>query len=245
VTGNTASGNDFHGIVVSNAGPNVVSANVVTGNPANGVHVERSANCVVSDNLVSSNGQSGIRVINCDGTSVAGNNVNDNGWHGIEFVTGESVFGGTCTGNTCVGNGTATSSRRSGVGISGPHKGLVVANNRCYDPKSSKTQLYGVQVADGQSRDVLVGPNVVADNAQNGIRIDSSATSVYSVAYRKLTVSVGTGQTAIPHGLSYTPRAVSVSMTSAGTIWRSAAPDDTNIYLKADGQSRSADVFVG
>ena len=35
------------------------------------------------------------------------------------------------------------------------------------------------------------------------------------------------------------------AMTSAGTIWRSQPSDGTNIYLKADGQSRNADVFVG
>jgi parallel beta-helix repeat protein len=247
ITGNTATANMSHGIVISNAGPNVVSGNVVTANPANGVHIDRSPNCVVSDNLVSSNSQAGIRVVTSDGTAVTGNSVTDNGWHGIDIVTGtDSAFGGTCTGNVCVGNGTDTSqSRRAGIGVSGPYKGVVVANNRCYDPKSAKTQLYGVLVLDNKSSDVLVGPNIVGGNAQTGIRVDSTATSAYSVPYRKLTASVGPGQTAIPHGLPYAPRAVTISMTSAGTIWRSAAPDDTNIYLKADAQSRNADVYVG
>jgi hypothetical protein len=34
-------------------------------------------------------------------------------------------------------------------------------------------------------------------------------------------------------------------MTSAGTIWKSAASDSSRIYLRADGQNRTAEVLVG
>jgi hypothetical protein len=63
--------------------------------------------------------------------------------------------------------------------------------------------------------------------------------------YKRLKVTVGASQTAVPHGLSYAPQAVSVSMTSAGTIYRSANSDATNVYLRGDGQNRTADVTVG
>jgi hypothetical protein len=56
--------------------------------------------------------------------------------------------------------------------------------------------------------------------------------------------TVGATQATIAHGLAYTPTEVQVTMTSAGTIWKSAASDGTNIYLTADDAGRTAEVFV-
>jgi hypothetical protein len=93
---------------------------------------------------------------------------------------------------------------------------------------------------------VLLSSNLVDGNASGGITVDAGArNSVNSVPYRSISARVGTGETAVPHGLSYAPLAVTVSMTSAGTIWRSRGSDATNVYLKADAANRTADVIVG
>ena len=250
VTGNTSTANLSHGIVVNEAGSNVVSANVVTSNPGNGIHLQRSPNCVISDNLVSGSGAAGILVNNASGASVTGNNVSANGRHGIDIgatYDKPGPHGATCTGNICAGNGTdASQSRRSGIGVSGAYRGVVVASNRCYDPKSPATQLHGISVADNTSTDVLVGPNIVDGNGQSGLLVASNADSVHAVPYKRLSVTVGSGgATAVNHGLPYVPRVVSVSMLSDGTIWRSGNSDASKIYLTADGPNRRADVFVG
>lgn len=56
--------------------------------------------------------------------------------------------------------------------------------------------------------------------------------------------TVGTSEATIAHGLGYTPTEVRVTMTSAGTVWRSSASDATNIYLTADLAGRTCDVSV-
>ncbi len=57
--------------------------------------------------------------------------------------------------------------------------------------------------------------------------------------------TVNSAQTTIAHGLGYVPKVYSVLMTSAGTIWRSAASDATNIYLTADANARTCDIILG
>jgi hypothetical protein len=56
--------------------------------------------------------------------------------------------------------------------------------------------------------------------------------------------TVNIAQVTVAHGLGYTPTMISVLMNSAGTVWRSAASDATNIYLKADADGRTCEVFV-
>jgi len=57
--------------------------------------------------------------------------------------------------------------------------------------------------------------------------------------------AIGTVQVAVAHGLTYTPVIYGIVMTSAGNIQQSAAPDATNIYLKADAASRTANITLG
>ena len=63
--------------------------------------------------------------------------------------------------------------------------------------------------------------------------------------FKRIAVTIGNQQTAAPHGLSYAPPSVSIAMTSNGTIWKSASSDATNVYLRADGPNRTAEVLVG
>lgn len=58
-------------------------------------------------------------------------------------------------------------------------------------------------------------------------------------------VTVNNTQTTIVHGLGYIPTRITVEPTSAGQIWRSADSDSTNIYLTADTNGRTADIYVG
>ena len=56
--------------------------------------------------------------------------------------------------------------------------------------------------------------------------------------------TVGTSPVTVAHGLGYAPTVVVITMTSAGTIWKSAASDATNITLTADSAGRTAEVGV-
>jgi hypothetical protein len=62
---------------------------------------------------------------------------------------------------------------------------------------------------------------------------------------KHLAAAVGVTEVAVPHGLSYSPYTISISMTSPGSVWRSAPSDGMNIYLTADAPDRSVDVLVG
>lgn len=57
-------------------------------------------------------------------------------------------------------------------------------------------------------------------------------------------VSVGTTQTAIPHGLGYPPRHVIVSLGETGAVTQSAAPDATYVYLVTTGAARTVNLLV-
>jgi hypothetical protein len=56
-------------------------------------------------------------------------------------------------------------------------------------------------------------------------------------------VSVGTTQTAIAHGLGYTPSKVIILPRTNAVIWQSAVPDSTNIYLTAS-VAATCDIYV-
>lgn len=56
--------------------------------------------------------------------------------------------------------------------------------------------------------------------------------------------TVGTTPVTVAHGLGYAPTQVVVTMTSAGTMWKSAASDATNVTLTADSAGRTAEVYV-
>ena len=92
--------------------------------------------------------------------------------------------------------------------------------------------------ANGDVRITTTGThNTVDSNSQNGIFVSDS--------FRLLpAVTVGPTQVTVAHGLGYAPAQVLISMTSAGSIYRSASSDAVNIYLTADASSRTADVFV-
>lgn len=61
--------------------------------------------------------------------------------------------------------------------------------------------------------------------------------------YKKITVTVDTTETTIPHGLGYTPTDIFFFPKSNAVVWKSTAEGPTNIYLTASA-SVSVDVYV-
>lgn len=249
ISANTVLDNAQYGIVCNACGPNVVSANVVRGNGSGGIFVTGSSNGSIVSNQCEGNVQDGIYVSACEGFSVVGNNCYNNQGNGIEIGTYDpyAVNGGSCSGNVCANNGQGTDqTRKDGIQIRGPYTGILVNGNRCYDSQSPQTQLNGIAITDGYAKEVVLSANSVADNAGPGLAVAADAlANVTVVPQHSLSVAVGTMEVAVPHGLSYPPYTISISMTSPGGVWRSAPSDETNIYLTADAADRSADVLVG
>lgn len=248
IAGNTSAENGIHGICVNDAGSNLVQGNVSRLNKRSGIQIEQARNCAVTGNLLLENAQNGIYIRTSEGCAVTGNVSRANKWNGIELASGATspIAGGVCSGNVCVGNGTDTSqSRRHGIMVHDALTGVAITGNRCYDSGSPKTQLYGLGLTGSGPTDVALAGNSLAGNATSGLQVDPALGAIASSPVRRLRATVGSTQIAVPHGLPYTPLTVNVTMLSAGTVWRSAASDATNVYLRADGQNRSADVFVG
>ena len=84
---------------------------------------------------------------------------------------------------------------------------------------------------------VATSTNKITPNHKNNLTVP-----LYGLSLGAQTV--GTSQATIAHGLPWTPREIRIQMTSAGTMWRSATSDATNIYLTADAAGRTAEVFV-
>jgi parallel beta-helix repeat protein len=249
IAGNTAVGNALDGIVINLCGPNTVMGNTSRANTMNGIRIDRAPDCVVSGNVVRENGRTGIWANVANGAAITGNVASLNGRNGIELSTtsAETTRGLICTGNTARANGRGSdNSRRSGIMIYGPCLNSIIASNRCYDDQPSPTQLYGINVNDSGPDPLQLGPNQLAGNVLTGLYVPSSSTArIDSPPVRKLKATVDTTQVAVPHGLPYIPRSMAITMTSAGSIWKSASPDATNVYLKADAAGRTAEILVG
>lgn len=54
-----------------------------------------------------------------------------------------------------------------------------------------------------------------------------------------------TGQQSIAHGLAYTPKIYGIVMTTAGSVFQSAVPDATNVYVTPDATSRQCIFTLG
>ncbi len=80
---------------------------------------------------------------------------------------------------------------------------------------------------------------------QTAPAVGAGTTPATSILVKLAANTVGATQATIAHGLSYTPNIYSIVMTSAGTVWRSAATDAPNIYLTADSASRTCDIWLG
>jgi parallel beta-helix repeat protein len=248
IVGNTCAENGSQGILINTGVGNSVMGNTCHANRANGIKLDRCYDTVVSGNTCRDNLRAGINANVARGTTVTGNIVSGNNQDGIELSapSGEVVQGLICSDNLAHNNGRDTAQyRRYGIEIYGPNLSASVVNNRCYDDQSTKTQRYGIGVTDSDPDRLLLGPNQLDGNAVRGLFVASPAPRIDTPATRRLTATVGAGQIAVPHGLSYAPTVTTISMLSAGSVWRSAPSDTSNIYLKADAAGRQVEVLVG
>lgn len=252
IAGNTVHGSGLSGITLNGRAEAItVSGNVSTGNGRYGIQLDRVVSCTVSGNVVRGNALAGINLNVVEGTAVHGNVVTGNGDDGIHLddQPAESARGNVVSANVCAGNGRAHGGR-AGIGLFGPSTGVSVARNRSYDPGPSRTQAYGIAAAERPSpsptsRNLLLGPNLLEGNGTGGMSIAAAVPEAFTVPYRRLAAAVGASETAVPHGLPYAPRAVELTMTSAGRAWISRAADAANLYLTADADGRSAELLVG
>jgi parallel beta-helix repeat protein len=251
VDANTVIGAALAGIVLSSASDIQVVANHCKSNQNEGILVTgASADVTVSNNHCQSNAYSGISFVTTPGpASVAGNTCVTNGLAGILIYETSNVV---AAANVCKNNGQTQAQSNYYNGITLWSSGATVANcvvigNRCFDDQATKTQQYGIRTLNPVDN-CTFGQNLVEGNGTTGLSFSSGANTggTTSLPYRKLAgQTVGTSQTAIPHGLPYVPNSIQVTMTSDGNIWRSAPSDATNIYLTADATNRTADVLVG
>jgi parallel beta-helix repeat protein len=261
------------GIYANNTTNIAVNNNSISNSSQRGILLLSCTHAVASGNLLSGNGGTafdGLVVSSTVSFTISGNSVDTSGGQGIA-VEGQNSKSGTVTSNTCTlnrgcgiyladcnnvvalgnicrNNQTGANSTYAGILIwrsSGATTNFVLAGNRCYDDQGAKTQKWGIRILGAVDNAVLAN-NLVENNAVSGLSIDPSATNVSTQPYRKLAgKTVGASQAAIPHGLPYIPQSIQITMTSAGTIWRSANSDATNIYLTADKANRTADILVG
>ena len=241
------------------------SNNAITGTTSTGL-------CVTGNVVTSCGGTTNdsLKFEAVSGLTVTGNHVRLGGTNGIYIAAGTTEFAvvgntcalnrdsgilvldashGTITGNVCRSNGTRNtgSSLANGVTLfqlNTTCTNIVVSSNRCYDSQGTQTQLYGIRMVGATDAIQHLG-NMLAGNATGGLLVSGTATNTSAVPHRRIAATVNSTQTTIAHGLPYTPISVSIAMTSAGTVWRSASSDATNVYLTADTNGRTCDVFVG
>jgi parallel beta-helix repeat protein len=251
VAGNAVYANDV-GIWLNEYGAgapgNAVTGNTVGSSTRQGI-VVRARECVVADNIVRASGSHGIWLQRARGCSVTANVCAENGRAGLLL---EDTSDCVCQGNSAVSNGrdSTAGNLRTGIGIlqqNGACAGNVVTDNRCLDAQATKTQQYGMSILNAADNNLVAG-NLLEGNGQakRSLVISSGAIpATHAIPYRTVRATVGTTQVAVPHGLTYTPMAMTITPTSNGAVWRSAPPDSTNVFLQADRAGCTVEIAVG
>jgi parallel beta-helix repeat protein len=257
VTGNAVDTSGKDGILVEGWGngvpnpstANVVSDNVVSHSGASGIRLNGPVDTMLSNNSLRSNGQHGIWLRYGDGCAVLGNTLLANKGSGIriEGFPDRPARNVNIEGNTARSNGQDTSLGGDGIELIGPLNRIAVTANMCFDSQATKTQRNGISLGGSTSTidNVLFNANLVDGNRDTGMAISSAAGRTQNVPFRKVAATVGPSQVSVPHGLPYTPQAMTITMRSPGTVWQSAPSDATNVYLTADAPSRQVDVIAG
>ena len=139
-----------------------------------GIAIERGSSdpnigeMVISGNIVTNcgtatTGGSGIRTAQFSQLIVAQNICRANGFHGILIDSENDAASGLrldILGNQCSNNNQKNVSNGSGIHVR-EIDGAQIANNRCWDDQSSKTQDYGIFFSDTASSNCLVVDNVL------------------------------------------------------------------------------------
>jgi parallel beta-helix repeat protein len=194
VSGNNVTGSNQRGIYLySSANNNIISGNKVEGSP-NGIGVEWSMNNVISGNNITANNitsytYDGIYLYSSSGNNISGNYIANNSRYGISLTY-------YCSNNTLNGNN-ITANNNGGIYLDGSSNNVISGNNIRDSPNehiallhsSNNNTVSGNNLANstadvgvyvyGSSSNSFFGNNIT-NNADTGIRLDSSADSTIS-----------------------------------------------------------------
>lgn len=205
-------------IDVVSGGSHLISGNEIETNNATGINVAGSGKCRIIGNRVKTGQGAALQLSTPNNVAQSNELVNGNSANtGPLNITGASALRNKVTNNILQ----STSARQAVSIISSADYNLVQQNT-----------------IDG-------GVYTTGGGSNNCTEPNHTASLVKLVTLKALgTQTVGTSQATIAHGLGYAPTVVQITMTGAGTIWKSSASDATNIYLTADDAGRTAEVFV-
>jgi hypothetical protein len=229
--------NNSNGVVISNN----LGRGLLPGGSLTWIEIDTGGNHVIHGNSLSGTGY---------GLFVGGN--------GINRITGNSIT--TSTNSYCVNLASSdnvfTDNQCSGTGNQGAS--VVRFNGSRNIVRTNDVDSGGM----GGSRAVYFDGgdyNIFQDNTLAGIGyIDSrfggphnTLEPNHNIAVTKTStlkslgsVAVGASQIAVQHGLGYAPSVVTITMTSPGNIYKSAPSDANYIYLTADADGRTAEIYA-
>lgn len=153
---NTVSNNNCHnntdcGIMLEDSNRyNLITDNYCNENEKDGIMLFKSDNNIVSDNYLYHNGYCGLWVRDeSDGNTILGNIAGNNGWNLGGVGAADAPWSGIRVGANCDNN--------------------QINSNRCFDHQGTKTQMWGISIADSASENNMVHDNYVVGNGISGI----------------------------------------------------------------------------
>jgi hypothetical protein len=243
-----ARNNSFHGctgqtFLLSAQQPALIDGNTITGptNTAAMIYVSDEAGStrhVITNNRITGAGGHGIYI---NGPAGAYSRIENNTLDNASL---------TVAADYCIVTRNHVTLTNYAVQTAGSPTGIVIEDNTVVCNSGN-----AIYLASGLTHSIIqnnrligssAGVNNASGNATNQVGPNHAGTFSRVVGVLKAlgAQTVGATQATIAHGLAYTPTEVQVTMTSAGTIWKSAASDGTNIYLTADDAGRTAEIFV-
>lgn len=186
-------------------------------------------------------GGPGILISSGNRHRIIGNRVR--GSNPIQVLTADNLIQANyCEKNISNGKGCITVSTAAGLRN-------LLRQNVCIESPGNAIMLLASTafnvVQDNQCPTSVLGDITNAGAATNTIEPNHFGTVVRSSTLKSLGAqTVNIAQVTIAHGLGYTPTQVLVTPTSNNTIWKSAASDAANVYLKASADGATAEVYV-
>ena len=231
--------NSIYGVYVSGASDGVnISGNFFSAPIPRGsgvIYIATGNKHLIENNVIEDTaGASGIFVYGGRGHRIIGNRYNGT-WVGINLPASETLISGNTITTTTTFAGILVTGNRNTVEdnhVDAPGRSITLAGAGDYNIVQENTILQGTV-------------NLAGSGTHNTIEPNTDSAVARAVTLKVLgAVTVGTTQVAIPHGLGYAPSSVTITMTSPGTIYKSATSDATNIYLTADAAGRTAEIYV-
>ena len=129
---------------------NLVTDNYCTNNEKDGIMVYKSDGNIVSDNYLYQNGYCGLWLhVESDSNTITGNIAANNGWNIDGAGAAKAPYSGIRLDSNCDNN--------------------QINSNRCFDNQGTKTQMWGISIADSASENNMVHDNYVVGSGISGI----------------------------------------------------------------------------